>query len=66
MRNRFDMKSKRSLSGEKKYYLADLRALETIRDNYNKYVFTTDFLLQKRNGIHHVNLMDFMLSENRF
>ena len=138
--SRFDMKSKRSLSGEKKYYLADLsfyfatntdnrinygpvlenlvffyarsldysvsvgrigklecdfilrdremnysyvqvaytialsketedreyRALETIRDNYNKYVFTTDFLLQKRNGIHHVNLMDFMLSENRF
>ncbi len=138
--NRFDMKSKRSLSGENKYYLADLsfyyalntdnrinygpdlenivyiysrsldysvsvgrigklecdfilrdndlnysyvqvaytialsretenreyRALEAIKDNYNKYVVTTDFLLQKRNGIKHVNLMDFMIGLNRF
>lgn len=137
---RFDMKSKRSLSGEKKYYLADLsfffamntdnqinfgptlenivyiyarslgysvsvgrigklecdfivrdndmnyaylqvaytiliskdtedreyRPLEMIRDNYNKYVMTTDFLLQKRNGIRHVNLMDFICNEQRF
>lgn len=138
--NRFDMKSKRSLSGEKKYYLADLsfyfalntdnrinygpalenlvylyargfdyavsvgrigklecdfilrdremnyayvqtaytialngeteereyRALEAIKDNYSKYVITTDYLLQKRNGIKHVNLMDFMMREERF
>lgn len=138
--SRFDMKSKRSLSGEKKYYLADLsfyyalntdnrinygptlenivftyaksmeyavsvgrigklecdfilrnsemdysyiqvaytilesqktedreyRVLEEIRDNYNKYVVTTDFLLQKRNGIIHVNLMDFIANHNKF
>ena len=137
---RFDMKSKRSLSGEKKYYLADLsfffamntdnkinfgpalenivyvyarslgysvsagrigklecdfivrdndmnyaylqvaytillskdteereyRPLEMIRDNYSKYVMTTDYLLQKRNGIRHVNLMDFICHEQRF
>ena len=137
---RFDMKSKRSLSGEKKYYLADLsfffamntdnkinfgptlenivyiyarslgysvsvgrigklecdfivrdndmnyaylqvaytillskntedreyRPLEMIRDNYSKYVMTTDFLLQKRNGIRYVNLMDFICNEQRF
>ena len=137
---RFDMKSKRSLSGEKKYYLADLsfyyamntdnqinfgptlenivyiyarslgysvsvgrigklecdfivrdndmnyaylqvaytillskntedreyRPLEMIRDNYSKYVLTTDYLLQKRNGIRHVNLMDFICNEQRF
>ena len=137
---RFDMKSKRSLSGEKKYYLADLsfffamntdnqinfgpalenivyiyarslgysvsvgrigklecdfivrdndmnyaylqvaytillskdtedreyRPLEMIRDNYSKYVLTTDYLLQKRNGIRHVNLMDFICNEHRF
>ncbi len=137
---RFDMKSKRSLSGEKKYYLADLsfffamntdnqinfgptlenivyiyarslgysvsvgrigklecdfivrdndmnyaylqvaytillskdtedreyRPLEMIRDNYSKYVLTPDYLLQKRNGIRHVNLMDFMCNEQRF
>ena len=138
--NRFDLKSKRALSGEKKYYLSDLsfyfsqntdsrinfgpvlenmvyvysrsldysvsvgrigksecdfilrspesdysyvqvaytilesketedreyRPLESIRDNYPKYVVTTDYMLQKRNGIRHVNLMDFMVSESRF
>ncbi|MCM1124535.1 MAG: ATP-binding protein [bacterium] len=132
--NRFDLKSKKSLSGEKKYYLADLsfyflrntdnrinygptlenmvyiyarahdysvsigkigklecdfilrgansqysyvqvaytialsrdtedreyQPLEQIHDNYPKYVATTDFLLQQRNGIHHINLIDFM------
>ena len=137
---RFDMKSKRSLSGEKKYYLADLsfffllntdnrinygptlenmvfiyarskdysisvgrigklecdfilrdyqlnysyvqvsytialsretedheyRVLEAINDNYPKYVATTDFLLQKRNGIFHINLIDFMRQGYRF
>lgn len=131
---RFDLKSKRALSGEKKYYLADLsfyfsqntdnrvnygptlenmiytyskshdysisigkigklecdfilrgadrvysyvqvaytialsketeereyRPLEKIKDNYPKYVATTDFLLQQRNGIKHINLIDFM------
>ena len=138
--NRFDMKSKKSLSGEKKYYLADLgfffaentdnrinygptlenmlytyarskdcsvsvgrigklecdfiirnarqeysyvqvaytiaqnidtenreyRPLEKIKDNYPKYVMTTDYLLQKRNGIVHVNILEYMMSENEF
>lgn len=138
--SRFDMESKRALSGEKKYYLADLsfyfalntdnrinygpvlenmvyfyarsldyavsvgrigklecdfilrdkelgysyiqaaytialsketeereyRALEAIRDNYRKYVVTTDYLLQKRGGIEHVNMMDFMMREGKF
>ena len=138
--SRFDMKSKKSLSGEKKYYLADLsfyfvqntdnrinfgpvlenityvyarshdysvsvgrigklecdfilrdtemkysyvqvsytialsketedreyRPLESIRDNYPKYVVTADSLLQKRNGISHVNLVDFMRKGNEF
>ncbi len=132
--NRFDMKSKRSLSGEKKYYLADLsfyfsqntdnrinygsvlenitffyarsmnytisvgrigklecdfifrstegdysyvqgaytimlsketedreyKPLEQIKDNYQKYVATTDYALQKRSGINHINLMEHM------
>lgn len=138
--DRFDMKSKRSLSGEKKYYLADLgfffagnvdnrinygpvlenilyiyarshdcavsvgrigklecdfiirnrnmsysyvqvaytialsqdtedreyRPLEMIKDNYPKYVMTTDYLLQKRNGIIHANIIDFMREELEF
>ena len=137
---RFDMKSKKSLSGEKKYYLADLsfyfvqntdnrinygpvlenityvyarshdysvsvgrvgklecdfilrddemrysyvqvsytialsretedceyRPLESIRDNYPKYVVTMDSLLQQRNGIAHINLVDFMKNGREF
>ena len=132
--DRFDMKSKKMLSGEKKYYLSDLgfyfadntnneikygpvlenivyiyarskdcsvsvgrigklecdfitrnrdqnyayiqvaytilaskepedreyRSLETIKDNYPRYVVTTDSLFQKRSGIRHVNMMEFM------
>lgn len=138
--DRFDMKSKKSLTGEKKYYLADtsfyfatntdnrinygpalenmvyvyarsldyaasvgrigklecdfiLRdnelnysyvqiaytineskatedreyaPLETIKDNYPKYVLTCDYLLQKRNGIKHVNIVEFMKVCNKF
>ena len=138
--NRFDMKSKKALAGEKKYYLADLsfyfaqntnnrinfgpvlenivyiysrsldysvsvgrigklecdfilrntendysyvqvaytilqsedtenreyKPLENINDNYAKYVATTDYTLQKRNGIKHVNLIEFMKSESKF
>ena len=137
---RFDMKSKKSLSGEKKYYLADLsfyyvqntdnrinfgpvlenityvyarshdysvsvgrigklecdfilrnnemqysyvqvsytialsketedreyRPLESIKDNYPKYVATIDPLLQRRNGIEHINLVDFMRNGKEF
>lgn len=138
--NRFDMKSKKSLSGEKKYYLADLsfyfsrntdnrinygpvlenivflyarsmnyaisvgkvgklecdfifrnsqgdysymqvaytimlsketedreyRPLEKIKDNYTKYVATTDYALQKRNGILHINIVDYMIQGKSF
>lgn len=137
---RFDIKSKKSLSGEKKYYLADLsfyyvqntdnrinfgpvlenityvyakshdysvsvgrigklecdfilrnnemqysyvqvsytialsketedreyRPLESIKDNYPKYVATIDSLLQQRNGIEHINLVDFMRNGKEF
>lgn len=38
----------------------EYRALESIRDNYPKYLFTLDTLLQKRNGIHHLNIVDFL------
>lgn len=138
--DRFDMKSKKSLSGEKKYYLADTSfyfstntdnrinygpalenlvyiyarsldyavsvgrigklecdfimrdsslnycyvqvaytineskltedreyaSLEMIRDNYPKYVLTTDYLLQRRNGIHHINVLEFIKSQSKF
>lgn len=130
--NRFDLKSRKSICGEQKYYLADLgfyfanntdvrinygpvlenvfyvyarahgysvsvgrigslecdfivrkgedyayvqvamsianretedreyRPLEHIRDAYPRYLFTLDSLLQKRNGVRHENLIQFM------
>lgn len=139
--NRFDMKSKKSLAGEKKFYLSDLsfyfatntdnrinfgptlenivytyavgldysvsvgkvgklecdfvlrsstldysyvqvaytilssreteereyRSLENITwDNYPKYLLTTDTIIQKRNGIIHANLVDFIKDGKRF
>lgn len=44
----------------------EYRTLEAIRDNYPKYVLTMDYLLQKRNGIKHENLMEFIKAERRF
>ena len=44
----------------------EYRPLELIRDNYPKYVMTEDHLLQKRNGIIHVNLEDFIRGGNAF
>ena len=44
----------------------EYRPLERIRDNYPKYLLTTDYLLQKRGGIRHVNLMDFMKTGTGF
>lgn len=139
--DRFDMKSRRSLKGEKKFYLSDLSfyfalntdnrinygptlenivftyaqskgysvsvgkigalecdfilrdnamnyayvqvaytildskktedreyaSLESImRDNYPRYVLTTDYLIQKRNGIIHANIMNFIKDNKDF
>lgn len=45
----------------------EYKSLESITwDNYPKYVLTTDTLLQKRNGIIHANLMEFIKSGNKF
>lgn len=38
----------------------EYRPFTKIRDNYPKYLFTTDILLQKRDGIKHVNMVDFI------
>ena len=40
--------------------------LENIKDNYPKYVMTTDRLRQMRNGVIHCNIMDFMMKEEGF
>ncbi len=44
----------------------EYRSLEAIKDNYPKYVMTMDSLIQKRNGIVHVNIVDFMKHQARF
>ena len=51
----------KNLTEEREY-----RPLEQIRDSYPKYVMTMDRLLQKRSGIHHVNIISFMAAEKRF
>ncbi len=42
----------------------EYRPFFKIRDNYPKYLFTLDQLLQKRDGIKHFNLLDY-ISENK-
>ena len=55
-----------TIMADKKTEDREYRPLEQIRDNYPKYVMTTDYLLQKRNGIIHVNLLDYMKDEKTF
>ncbi|GFI40251.1 hypothetical protein [Thomasclavelia cocleata] len=38
----------------------EYKPLERIKDNYQKYVIMTNYFLQRRNGIYHVNIIDFM------
>ena len=42
----------------------EYRPFTKIRDNFPKYLFTVDTLLQKRDGILHVNMVDF-IKENK-
>ena len=44
----------------------EYRPLEKIQDNYPKYVLSLDFLLQKRNGILHKNLIQMMENNEGF
>ena len=45
----------------------EYKSLESIvGDNYPKYVVTTDKMLQKRNGINHINLTDFIIENKDF
>jgi len=44
----------------------EYKSLEMIKDNYPKYVMTTDHLLLKRNGIRHENIMEFLTKKNQF
>ena len=41
----------------------EYRPFERIADGYPKYLITMDKLLQKRNGIKHLNIVDMMLDD---
>ena len=55
-----------SILASKKTEDREYAPLEMIRDNYPKYVITTDYLLQKRNGIEHINLMEHLKNGKLF
>ena len=38
----------------------EYRALASAKDHYPQYLFTLDTLLQKRDGVRHVNIIDFI------
>ena len=44
----------------------EYRPLESIKDNYPRYIVTTDYLLQQRSGIRNVNLIDFICKNEKF
>lgn len=44
----------------------EYRPLESLKDNYPKYVLTLDVLLQRRNGIIHENICEFMSKNKDF
>ncbi|MDD7510892.1 MAG: ATP-binding protein [Peptostreptococcaceae bacterium] len=45
----------------------EYKSLEAIRgDNYPKYVVTTDKMIQERNGIRHINIIDFIRENRQF
>lgn len=44
----------------------EYRPLESIRDNYPKYLLTRNDLIQHRSGVHHYNIAPFMNENNLF
>lgn len=38
----------------------EYRPFGYIKDGYPRYLFTLDLLLQKREGVRHLNMIDFM------
>ncbi len=43
----------------------EFRALEKIKDNYPKYLLTTDGFTQNRSGVKHLNVFTWLLDINR-
>ena len=43
----------------------EYRPFEIVKDNYPKYLFTLDQLIQKRSGVLHKNLVSFLLENKK-
>jgi hypothetical protein len=52
-----------SLSDEKTVE-REFGALEEIKDNYPKFLLTTDGFTQNRNGVKHLNVFNWLLETN--
>lgn len=55
-----------TILGSKETEDREYKSLEMIKDNYSKYLMTTDYMIQKRNGIIHANIMDFISNGKKF
>ena len=55
-----------TIMNSKKTEDREYRSLESISDGYPKYLITRNDLIQKRNGIKHVDIVDFILSGKYF
>lgn len=49
---------------DEKTIAREFGALEKIRDNYPKFLLTTDSFKQDRSGIHHINVFNWLLNKN--
>ena len=52
------------LMSDEKTIEREFGAFDSVHDNYPKYVISMDTLSNDRNGIRHLNLIDFLLHEN--
>ncbi|MBR6480026.1 MAG: ATP-binding protein [Clostridia bacterium] len=55
-----------TIMNSKKTEDREYRSLESVSDGYPKYLITRNDLIQKRNGIKHVDIVDFILSGKYF
>lgn len=55
-----------TIMGSKETEDREYRPLERIKDNYPKYVVTRSDLIQHRNGVKHVNALEFMMDDKLF
>lgn len=51
---------------ERKTEEREYAPFEKIADSYPKYLLTMDHLLQRRSGVHHVNIANFIAEEKSF